>query len=178
MTGLQCWTEWFDRDDPSGKGDFEELYALRNEYPGKICNSPLQIEVQTVSGLTVDETGNVIAVADTPIGFICKSSDQADCMCHDYRVRFMRPVDFCSQEGTFFLFLTHCILKENPGEICESPLHIYARTADTNIPATSTGQSIFIPHALDGFTCRNRDQKGSRCRDYKVRFGCPYRGYN
>uniref|UniRef100_A0A3B4BBN7 WxxW domain-containing protein n=1 Tax=Periophthalmus magnuspinnatus TaxID=409849 RepID=A0A3B4BBN7_9GOBI len=55
-----CWTEWFDRDNPSGKGDWENLELLLQENPGKICEYPLQIEVQTTSGNSVASTGNVI----------------------------------------------------------------------------------------------------------------------
>lgn len=57
----ECWTDWFDRDKPSGTGDWEVLSALNNAYPEKICINPLQIEVQTTSGISVAATGNVIA---------------------------------------------------------------------------------------------------------------------
>ena len=61
VTGLECWTDWFDRDDPTGNGDFETLVDLRSEYPGKICPSPVQIEVTTISGVSHTATGNVFA---------------------------------------------------------------------------------------------------------------------
>ncbi|KAF3849962.1 hypothetical protein F7725_019681 [Dissostichus mawsoni] len=32
-----CWTDWFDRDNPSGSGDWELSSDLRKENPGKIC---------------------------------------------------------------------------------------------------------------------------------------------
>uniref|UniRef100_A0AAV2J4P2 WxxW domain-containing protein n=1 Tax=Knipowitschia caucasica TaxID=637954 RepID=A0AAV2J4P2_KNICA len=53
-----CWTPWFDRDNPSGKGDYETIYHLRKENPGKICDKPLGIEVRTISGLPASSTGN------------------------------------------------------------------------------------------------------------------------
>lgn len=59
---LGCWTEWFDRDDPSATGDWETFPHLRNENPGRICNNPVQIEVRTLDGLTVDEAGDIPAV--------------------------------------------------------------------------------------------------------------------
>ena len=62
MTAPKCLTPWFDRDNPSGTGDWETLSDLRKENPGKICNNPLQIQVQTTSGASVASTGNVIAV--------------------------------------------------------------------------------------------------------------------
>ncbi|XP_031698658.1 cartilage intermediate layer protein 1-like [Anarrhichthys ocellatus] len=55
-----CWTEWFDRDDPSGTGDWETLFHLHMANPGKICPNPLAIQVQTLTGLTVAQTGDVI----------------------------------------------------------------------------------------------------------------------
>lgn len=56
----ECWTEWFDRDNPSGTGDWEHLSALRTENPGKICPNPVDIEAQTLSGLSVAAAGDVI----------------------------------------------------------------------------------------------------------------------
>ena len=57
-----CWTEWFDRDNPSGTGDWETLSNLRDENPGKICDNPVGIEVETTTGLSVTAAGEVIAV--------------------------------------------------------------------------------------------------------------------
>lgn len=56
-----CWTEWFDRDDPTGKGDWETLDDLYSENLGKLCNSPLYIEVQTTDGHSAASTGDIIA---------------------------------------------------------------------------------------------------------------------
>jgi len=47
-----CWTDWFDRDNPSGSGDWELLSDLRKEYPGKICKNPLHIKVVTTDKMT------------------------------------------------------------------------------------------------------------------------------
>lgn len=58
--GPECWTDWFDRDDPTGTGDWETLYNLRLENPGKICDKPVDIEARTLSGLTVAAAGDVI----------------------------------------------------------------------------------------------------------------------
>uniref|UniRef100_A0A8C6SXP1 WxxW domain-containing protein n=1 Tax=Neogobius melanostomus TaxID=47308 RepID=A0A8C6SXP1_9GOBI len=91
-----CWTDWFDRDNPSGKGDFEILRKLHKENPGKICNNPLQIQVLTTGGQPVSSTGDIIDTSDTEIGFICKNSDQKKGRCSDYKVRFLCPTDFCA----------------------------------------------------------------------------------
>ncbi|XP_034534879.1 mucin-5AC, partial [Notolabrus celidotus] len=185
-TNTDCWTGWFDRDNPSGIGDLEILSVLQYENPAKICNKPLQIEVQTTAGLSAAATGDVIEVADVNTGFICKNSAQAQGTCQDYRVRFMCPSNFCSQQVCWTIWfdrdnpsgfgdreLLQDLKKENPGVICDRPLYIDVVTTDTNATAISTGQSFHTYSPTEGFKCRNKDQHRGRCRDYKVRFGCP-----
>ncbi|KAJ8362865.1 hypothetical protein SKAU_G00116960 [Synaphobranchus kaupii] len=60
-TTIQCWTDWFDRDDPCDDGDFETLPELLKEYPGRICPHPQQIQYSTVDG-TPSNISNVIDV--------------------------------------------------------------------------------------------------------------------
>ncbi|XP_069385004.1 mucin-5AC-like [Paralichthys olivaceus] len=182
----KCWTAWFDRDNPSGTGDWETLIALRGENPGKICNNPLQIHVQTTSGASVASTGNVIAVSDKNTGFICKNSNQTQGSCKDYRVRFQCPLDFCilpvcwtkwydrdNPSGTGDWESLSDLRRQDPKGICDRPLYIDVVTTDTNTPFTSTGQTHYVYSPTQGFVCRNQDQAGRRCHDYKVRFGCP-----
>ncbi|KAK7882740.1 hypothetical protein WMY93_028914 [Mugilogobius chulae] len=186
-TQFLCYTEWFNRDDPSGTGDWETLLNLRAEHPGHICNSPLQIQALTTDGTTVAATGNVISVSDVTTGFVCKNSDQPPGhVCADFKVRFMCPVDFCHQKvcwtpwynrdiptgsGDWELLANH--REDHPNEICETPLYIDVRTVDTNEPATATGQVFSAYNATMGFSCENDQQQGGvQCKDYKVRFGC------
>ncbi|XP_023816898.1 cartilage intermediate layer protein 2-like [Oryzias latipes] len=63
-----CWTEWFDRDNPSGSGDWELLSDLRKENPGKICETPQYYNPTQ--------------------GFVCRNEDQTFKKCWDYEVRF------------------------------------------------------------------------------------------
>ncbi|XP_055003817.1 mucin-5B-like [Boleophthalmus pectinirostris] len=181
-----CYTDWFDRDDPSATGDWETLFALRAEYPGLICPNPLQIQVQTINGYSVAATGNIITTADVVNGFICQNSAQPSGLCHDYKVRFVCPMDFCQHKvcwtawydrdnpsGTGDWELLSDLKKLHPNEICETPLHIDVRTVGSNLPLTVTGQVLHIYSPTEGFACRNEDQTGRGCRDYKVRFGCP-----
>ncbi|XP_068566612.1 uncharacterized protein [Cebidichthys violaceus] len=184
---LECWTEWFDRDNPGGTGDWETLLHLRNENPGKICPAPAQIQVQTLTGLTVAQTGDVIYRSDTTTGFVCRNRDQRwNRRCNDYRVRFSCPPSFCEDKvcwtqwydrdnpsGTGDWELLVYLRRSYPGQICDKPLHIEAVTTDTNTPATATGDVIYISSPTKGFACRKRDQRYRVCRDYKVRFGCP-----
>ncbi len=57
-----CITKWFDRDDPTGYGDYELLADLLNAYPGEICPNPIAIEAQTISGQSASQTGNIFQV--------------------------------------------------------------------------------------------------------------------
>ncbi|XP_037605983.1 uncharacterized protein LOC119476638 [Sebastes umbrosus] len=186
-THIQCWTDWFDRDDPTGTGDWEALNNLRNENPGKICPKPVDIEAQTLTGLSVAATGDVIYKSDTYAGFICRNEDQTKTkMCSDYRVRFSCHPPFCGggvcwtkwydrddPSGTGDWELLSNLRTENPGQICATPLYIQAVTTDTMTPAIATGEILHILNPTQGFVCRNMDQKSGTCRDYKVRFGCP-----
>ncbi|MCJ8732753.1 hypothetical protein PDJAM_G00215200 [Pangasius djambal] len=87
-----CYTQWFDRDNPSGKGDYETLKDLRAENPKKICSQPLTIQAATLSGVSALSIGQVFEVYDTVTGFACVNSQQKneEC-CLDYKVRFGCP---------------------------------------------------------------------------------------
>jgi len=183
-THIQCWTDWFDRDNPSGTGDWETLSNLRKENPGKICPKPLDVEAQTLSGLSVAAAGDLNTQLDPSVGFICKNHPKK--MCNDYRVRFSCHPPFCgggvcwtkwydrdNPSGTGDWELLSNLRSENPGQICPYPLYIEAVTTDTLTPALSTGENFSAYNPTTGFVCRNKDQKDRWCRDYKVRFGCP-----
>uniref|UniRef100_A0A8C6TSM3 WxxW domain-containing protein n=1 Tax=Neogobius melanostomus TaxID=47308 RepID=A0A8C6TSM3_9GOBI len=185
-----CWTQWFDRDNPSGPGDYETLSALHAEYPGKICAYPLQIQVLTTAWHPVSSTGDIIDTSDTVTGFICKNSLQTNGRCSDYQVRFQCPPEFCasttpccwtdwfdrdnpSGKGDFEILIK--LRKENPGKICNNPLQIQVLT--TGVSTVYTCFIVFLilsrSDTEKGFICKNCDQKGGRCSDYKVRFQCP-----
>ncbi|XP_061137457.1 uncharacterized protein LOC133155862 [Syngnathus typhle] len=186
VTAPECWTPWINRDSPGGFGDYETLSDLQKENPGKICKHPIGIEARTVSGASVESTGNVIQVSDTRTGFICRNVDQPyHGFCADYEVRFSCPLKFCEHKvcktswfnrdkpsGTGDYELLDKIYAENPGEMCRLPLAIEAQTVDGK-PSTSTGDTIAIVDNKTGLICRNSDQMNGRCSDYKVRFICP-----
>ncbi|XP_063758628.1 uncharacterized protein LOC134877157 [Eleginops maclovinus] len=183
----ECWTDWFDRDNPSGSGDWEILSHLYKENPGKICSKPQDIETTTLSGLSVAAAGEVIFKNDVTSGFICRNNDQPNKkMCSDYRVRFSCHPPFCgggvcwtkwydrdNPSGTGDWELLYNLRIAYPGQICDYPLSIEVVTTDTMTPAISAGQNFHIFNPTHGFVCRNQDQKSGMCRDYKVRFGCP-----
>ncbi|XP_061137029.1 uncharacterized protein LOC133155599 isoform X3 [Syngnathus typhle] len=182
----ECWTPWMNRDSPGGFGDYETLSDLQKENPGKICKHPIGIEARTVSGASVESTGNVIQVSDTSTGFICRNVDQPyHGLCADYEVRFSCPHEFCEHKvcttlwfnqdkpnGTGDYEILDKIYDENPSEMCRLPLAIEAQTVDGK-PPTSTGDTIAVVDNKTGLICRNSDQMNGRCSDYKVRFICP-----
>uniref|UniRef100_A0A3B4B6T8 WxxW domain-containing protein n=1 Tax=Periophthalmus magnuspinnatus TaxID=409849 RepID=A0A3B4B6T8_9GOBI len=179
-----CWTPWFDRDDPADTGDWETLFELRQEHPGKICQKPLQIQVQTTGGAPAASTGEVFFKFDTVTGFACRNQDQAPvCNCHDYRVRFMCPFHFCHRSevtcwtqwfdrddpagsGDWETLIN--LHLQNPGKICTKPLQIQVKTTSGQ-SVSSTGNVIYND-TTTGFICRNSDQRKGLCSDYMVRF--------
>ncbi|XP_078666619.1 cartilage intermediate layer protein 1-like isoform X1 [Branchiostoma floridae x Branchiostoma belcheri] len=59
----------------------------------------------------------------------------------------------------------------HPGEVCDSPTEVDARTI-LGIPAYKTGER-FHANPGNGFWCLNREQRGNEtCSDYTVRFWC------
>ncbi|KAK3543281.1 hypothetical protein QTP70_014055 [Hemibagrus guttatus] len=84
-----CYTQWFDRDNPSGYGDYETLSNLRAEYPRKICANPMSIQAATLTGVPAESIGQGFQAYDTVTGFACVNSQQKneEC-CLDYKVRF------------------------------------------------------------------------------------------
>nr|XP_049581801.1 uncharacterized protein LOC125972244 isoform X2 [Syngnathus scovelli] len=186
-TGDECWTSWFDRDDPSGTGDYETLYELYKEYPGKICEHPKGIEVRTILGESLGSTANVIQASDTHTGFICSNADQPyNWPCQDYKVRFLCPLEFCKPAECWTPWINRdspggfgdyetlpSLLKEYPDKICEYPTGIEARTV-SGASVESTGNAIHAFNTENGFICRNTDQHNNwPCADYEVRFSCP-----
>uniref|UniRef100_A0A7N8XAR1 hyaluronoglucosaminidase n=1 Tax=Mastacembelus armatus TaxID=205130 RepID=A0A7N8XAR1_9TELE len=83
------WTEWFDRDDEKGSGDWEKLSDLREAYPERLCSSPLDIQAETHDGIQANLTGDVIHKNDKDYGFVCLNKDQTHGLCRNYRVRFL-----------------------------------------------------------------------------------------
>ncbi|XP_065141778.1 uncharacterized protein [Paramisgurnus dabryanus] len=178
----KCVTRWFDRDDPSGNGDFEYLSDLLNENPGLICQNPIGIEAQTVSGLHVSQTGNVFQAYNAISGFACVNEEQGGVQCDDYKVRFLCPDSFCSicrkpwidrddPSGVGDYETLTDILAENPQQACPQPIAIEVATI-SGTTVMPTGNN-FVYDPLQGFSCMNTQQTGGACQDYMVRFTCP-----
>jgi len=83
------WTAWYDRDNSSGTGDWEEIsLALPTPCGG---NTPVDVNCQTTTGIDAWLTGeNLFCSASS--GLVCKNSDQLDGYCNwDYKVRYRCP---------------------------------------------------------------------------------------
>ncbi|XP_051516030.1 uncharacterized protein si:dkey-205h13.2 [Myxocyprinus asiaticus] len=180
----KCTTQWFDRDNPGGKGDYELLADLLSIYPGLICPNPIGIEAQTISGLPASQTGNTFQVYNAIYGFACVNADQGrGGQCADYRVRFTCPEEFCSSCRTPWYD------RDNPGgkgdyetladihityplQVCSQPIAIEVTTI-SGTPPLQTGNTFQVYDPLQGFACVNSQQSGGGCQDYRVRFTCP-----
>ncbi|XP_075315914.1 uncharacterized protein LOC142375655 [Odontesthes bonariensis] len=92
---IVCLTKWYDRDQPSGSGDWETLGSLRNENPGEICENPLYIEVVTTDAMIpAIYTGENFFTFNPTKGFVCRNRDQSSNTCKDYKVRFGCPCGY------------------------------------------------------------------------------------
>lgn len=88
------WSEWLNRDGPSGLGDYEERYNFT-----QVCESPLDFEARLTN-----DTGKVFRSAEeapdnllkfaADQGLVCRNEDQTSGNCSDYQVRF-----FCPKSG-------------------------------------------------------------------------------
>ncbi|XP_067826228.1 mucin-5AC isoform X2 [Heptranchias perlo] len=177
-----CKTRWFDRDNPSGNGDYEDLVNLRKEYPDQICNNPTACEVETTSGIPASSSGDIVAECSISSGFTCVNKEQKDGSCEDYRIRFTCPESFCNKKTQWFdrdnpsgngdyEDLVN-LRKEYPGQICSDPIACEVQTVSGK-PASSTNDVISECSTLTGFACVNADQEFRICEDYKIRFTCP-----
>ncbi|XP_034260677.1 mucin-2-like isoform X2 [Pantherophis guttatus] len=92
-----CKTQWINRDNSTGTGDYELVYYIQRELPKALCKNRLAIEVETVRGVPAYRTGQLFAWNDPINGFACIHADQGKSgLCHDYKVRFVCPHSFCS----------------------------------------------------------------------------------
>ena len=85
-TSTSSWTEWLDRDNPGGNGDFETLSLHQTE--NGVCTAPVDIECRVVStGADASTSGQVVTCTPQQ-GFSC-ANDQNSGVCLDYEVRFL-----------------------------------------------------------------------------------------
>ena len=80
------WTGWYDRDNPSGTGDWE----TRADH-GNVClgDTVIGIEGKTLSGTPAHQTGESLYHYSAAVGLVCRNADQSDGSCMDYKVRYL-----------------------------------------------------------------------------------------
>lgn len=100
------WTTWFNVDHPGGKGDYEQLDAIRFYYRARVCESPQELEARTTDWIPAHRTGERVHSEPT-VGFWCINSEQPEGKnCSNYTVRFLCPtgkscvIDFASSAPT------------------------------------------------------------------------------
>lgn len=77
------WTDWLNRDYPSGTGDWEVGYS--DPCGG---NEPIQIMIETVNGVPYQDTGETLHVVPSE-GAWCINAEQPDGECENYHVKFL-----------------------------------------------------------------------------------------
>ncbi|KAF7664420.1 hypothetical protein LDENG_00177870 [Lucifuga dentata] len=96
------WTTWFNVDHPGGRGDYEQLDAIRFYYRTRVCDTPRALEARTTDWVPARETGEKIH-ADPTVGFWCLNEEQGpERNCSNYTVRFLCPkVNAVNIQGTW-----------------------------------------------------------------------------
>ncbi|XP_070578635.1 uncharacterized protein [Ptychodera flava] len=173
-------TKFYDRDDPTATGDWENISSLTSENPGEICASPSAIYAETLEGIPAESTGEDFAYYNPTQGFACKKDSQSDRECMDYRVRFCCAANTCSKWTNWYdrdnpsgygdWELLSNLRSEYPNQICSEPSGIQVRVKQSGeIVSPNDGNFLHFDTTV-GFVCRNEDEN---CMDYEVRFCCP-----
>lgn len=95
VAAAQAWSGWLDRDDPSGKGDYETVVDFKKA--GQMpCDEPTHIKCRFVGDTNPFPPGN------PPNGYTCNTQEGGYCVngpsleCRDIEVSFLCPK---GQEG-------------------------------------------------------------------------------
>jgi len=82
------WTQWFNRDTPSGVGDVETLDLIRHLNPD-VCRLPTAIGAKTIDNKPIQRN---LRVHTTPeFGIICLNAENPIDKCPDLKVKFCCP---------------------------------------------------------------------------------------
>nr|XP_015198795.1 PREDICTED: cartilage intermediate layer protein 1 [Lepisosteus oculatus] len=85
------WSTWFNVDHPGGRGDYEQLEAIRFYYRERVCDEPRGLEARTTDWVPAQRTGESVH-SDPRRGFWCLHAEQpAGRNCSNYAVRFLCP---------------------------------------------------------------------------------------
>ena len=86
------WTRYYDRDNPSGNGDYEILHDLRREHPNQICPNPTAVDARVIGTNNHIPISGLTVIADVVFGFACINREQpSGRRCLDFEARFCCP---------------------------------------------------------------------------------------
>jgi len=103
LTGrIGTWSAWFDRDRPTGSGDYELFKDLVETK--QLCAKPLAIECQTTNGQIDWTASQSVYHCDLSRGGYCVNREQAPgSSCEDFRVRYLCPSIYLSPASVVFI---------------------------------------------------------------------------
>ncbi|KAK6181085.1 hypothetical protein SNE40_009018 [Patella caerulea] len=84
------WSQFYNRDAPSGSGDWETLKDLRNVH-SNLCANPSAIDARVVQTNLDYRTANENVGLSPAYGLWCQNKHQTDNYCQNYKVRFCCP---------------------------------------------------------------------------------------
>ncbi len=101
---LADWTDWLNRDTPTGKGDYETLsdFLATGAVP---CTEPDHIECRTVDGVDWKQAGQKYKCSLTRGGICVNAKQPAGEQCLNYEVRFLcdyEPLRLSAESDTAF----------------------------------------------------------------------------
>ncbi|XP_033636832.1 mucin-5AC-like [Asterias rubens] len=187
------WSAWYDRDNPSGSGDWETLRDQKKI--GYVCGGckPIgaQCRVKGTSSVFTRWTGSApdtLSVKCLPtVGLVCKNADQpSGGYCSDYEIRYQCP----STASTWTAFKD----RDNPSasgdwenvgafrnrdgdNICNGnrPMCTQCRDVSNQNNYYTTGDAFNAGYDCNwenGLVCTT-EVNNKVCKDYDVRFKCP-----
>ncbi|XP_038078529.1 mucin-5B-like [Patiria miniata] len=186
------WTQFKDRDNPSGTGDWENVSAFRNRDGDNICNGirPMCTQCRDTSNLnayyTTGDAFNTGYDCNWENGLVCTTEVNTE-VCKDYDVRFKCPNigtctscarwtswknrDYPSATGDW----EHVGASGHNPCSSKEPIDIQCRVRGTNQNWSDAGQELKTKCTpSEGLVCLNADQtSGQSCLNYEVRFLCP-----
>lgn len=97
-------------DHPGGRGDYEQLDAIRFYYRARVCDVPRALEARTTDWIPARNTGEKIH-EDPSLGFWCANAEQAPGRnCSNYAVRFLCPKGVAGSLTLIQLRSSYCIM--------------------------------------------------------------------
>ena len=170
------WTDWLDRDDPVGDGDYENRHAFPDV---DVCNNPTSIDARARSS-----GSTAVTHIDLYHGFWCLNDEQPNGEgCADFEVRFCCPkkeIDTCDGDNMKWTVWLDSDDPIDSGDwenrdsfpanvVCQTPTAMQAQ-----VKSGSTGSTEVVHRSTEhGFWCINDEQpKDQECADFEVRFCC------